>query len=154
MHTVADRVDFAAFLEGIPSLSKCTRDVLEEFVAHGAIKAHCEAGKVLCGLQEDRNLYVLTAGTASLHVGPDVVITLEPGDYVGGGNARHKLAGTVVANSDVEALVLGAQDLAQLESASSRDRHPSRIGWQFERSSWTQRRRRHQRRSVLTNLGV
>ena len=62
------------------------------------------------------------------------------------------MAGTVVAVTDVEALVIGPQDLAQLEFASSRDRHPSQIGWQLERSSWTHRRRRHLRRTVMARL--
>jgi CRP-like cAMP-binding protein len=155
MHTVAECVDTVELLEGIPSFERCTEDVLQDFVRHSAITARCEAGKVLCGLLQDHNLYVLLHGTAELHVGPDVVITLKPGDYVGRDADRlHKMAGTVVAVTDVEALVVGPQDLAQLEYASCRDRHPSKVGWRLERSTPTQHRRRAHRRSVMVNLGV
>jgi CRP-like cAMP-binding protein len=151
MHTVADRVDYIELLEGIPALSMCTADVLDKFLTHSALRAHCAAGEVVCGLHEDRNLYVLTSGKATLHVGDDVEISLEPGDYFGQDSAHHhKLAGTVVASTDVEVLVIGPQDLAQLEVASSRDRHPSLIGWRLERSTVIQRRRRTRRRAVLT----
>ena len=147
MHSLAECVEITDFLEEVPALSTCTRDVLVDFVAHNAVLAHCDAGKVLCGLQQDHNLYVLTSGTAALHVGPDVTIRLEPGDYVGQG--QHTLAGTVVALSDVEVAVIGPQDVAHLQQASSRDRHPSRIGWQLERTTPVQRRRRAHRRTVL-----
>ncbi len=153
MQAVAECVDYIEFLESVPSLSNCTRKVLEDFVAHGAIKAQCDAGKVICGLAQDHNLYVLTAGSAALHVGQDIVVGLEPGDYFGQESGRHhKLGGTVVAVSDVEVLIIGSQDIAQLESASCRDRHPSGIGWTLERSTATQRRRRNHRRAVMTRL--
>jgi CRP-like cAMP-binding protein len=151
MHTVAERVEYADLLEGIPALAGCTRDVLEKFVSEAAMKAHCVAGEVLCGLHEDHNLYVLTSGTAALHVGQDVVISLEVGDYFGQESARHhKIAGTVLALTDVEVLIIGPQDLAQLELASSRDRHPSRTPWTLQRSTATLVRRRRRRHLVMT----
>jgi CRP-like cAMP-binding protein len=155
MQALAGCTDYVELLEEVPSLSNCTRDVLADFVAHSAIKAHCDAGKVLCGLEQDHNLYVLTSGSAALHVGPDIVVHLEPGDYFGQESGRHhKLGGTVVAVTDVEAIIVGPQDIAQLEYASCRDRHPSRIGWKLERSTPTQRRRRTHRRNVMVTLGV
>jgi CRP-like cAMP-binding protein len=153
MHTVAERVEQVSLCEGIPAFARCTRDVLERFVADAALIAHCGAGDVVCGLADDHNLYVLTAGTASLRVG-DVMVALEPGDYFGQESARHhKMAGTVVADTEVEVLIVGPQDLAQLELVSSCDRHPSRIAWKIERSSSTALRRRGRRRSVLTTHG-
>jgi CRP-like cAMP-binding protein len=152
MHKVAERVEYAELLEGIPSLARCSRSILEKFVAYDVLRAHCAAGEVLCGLQGDHNLYVLTSGHATLHVGNDVVIALEPGDYFG--QESHKMAGTVIADTDVEVLVIGPQDLAQLELTSSASRHPSRLEWPMQRSTVTQRRRRLLRRNVLTHHGV
>ncbi|HEY1827158.1 MAG TPA: cyclic nucleotide-binding domain-containing protein [Acidimicrobiales bacterium] len=152
MHTVAERVEYAELLEGIPSLSRCSKSILEKFVAYDVLRAHCAAGEVLCGLQGDHNLYVLTSGRASLHVGNDIVISLEPGDYFG--QDSHKIGGTVIADTNAEVLVIGPQDLAQLELASSASRHPSRLEWPMQRSTATQRRRRLMRRSVLTHRSV
>jgi CRP-like cAMP-binding protein len=149
MHTLAERVEQASFCEGIPAFARCTRDVVERFVADAALTAHCGAGEVVCGLADDHNLYILTSGRASLRVG-DVVVALEPGDYFGQESDRHhKMPGTVVAETAVEVLIVGPQDLAQLELASSCDRHPSRIAWSIERSSVTQVRRRNRRRAIL-----
>ncbi len=104
----AERVDIIGLLEGLPPFATCTTEVLESFVAHDAMRAHCAPGEVLCGLQQDHNLYVLIAGEAVLRVGPDVTINLEPGDYFGQqAHRHHRIAGTVVAVSDVEVLVVG-----------------------------------------------
>jgi CRP-like cAMP-binding protein len=146
----ADSVNYVGFLEGVPSFSLCTTEVLEKFLAYDAMRAHCEPGEVLCGLQQDHNLYVLTSGTAELHVTPDITITLTPGDYFGQEPERHhRMAGTVVAKTAVEVLVIGPQEIAQLELASSASRHPSRAEWPLERSTLTQRRRRTLRRALL-----
>jgi CRP-like cAMP-binding protein len=155
MQASAECIEDVERLEKVPSLSNCTHEVLSDFVAHSVIKAHCDAGKVLCGLEQDHNLYVITSGSAVLHVGPDISVQLEPGDYFGQESGRHhKLCGTVVAATDVEVLIIGSQDIAQLEYASSRDRHPSRIGWKLERTTSTQRRRRNHRRSVMITMGT
>jgi len=75
----------------------------------------CGAGDVLCGLAEDHNLYVLVSGSAELRVGPDLSIDLEPGDYFGLHAQRYRaMAGTVVAVTEVEVLVIGTQDLGRL----------------------------------------
>jgi CRP-like cAMP-binding protein len=105
--------------------------VLEEFVARGIAKVHCAAGKTLTSqAHEDRTLFVLAAGSALLHAGDDIAIALEPGDYFGDGLAgRHQPISSVVAVSDIEVLVISPQDVAWLEQASCRDRHPSRTDW-------------------------
>ena len=122
----AERVDIIGLLEGLPPFSTCTTEVLTSFLAHDAMRAHCGPGEVLCGLQQDHNLYVLISGEAVLRVGSDVTIRLEPGDYFGQqAHRQNRIAGTVVAVTDVEVLVVGAQDLARLELASSASRHPS-----------------------------
>lgn len=146
----AECVNYVGYLEGIPSFSLCTTEVLEKFLAFDAMRAHCDAGEVLCGLEQDHNLYVLTSGTAELHVSPDITITLVPGDYFGQEPERHHhMAGTVVARTAVEVLVIGPQDVAQLELASSASRHPSRAEWPLERSTPTARRRRTLRRALM-----
>ena len=102
-------------LEGLPPFSACAREDLEVFVAHDVMRMRCGAGEVLCGLAEDHNLYVLVSGSAELRVGPDLSIDLEPGDYFGRYARRyHGMAGTVVAVTDVEVLVIGPQDLGRL----------------------------------------
>ncbi len=124
----AERVDIIGLLEGLPPFSACSTEVLSSFVAHDAMRAHCSPGEVLCGLEQDHNLYVLTSGQAVLRVGADVSITLEPGDYFGQQAHRHHLiAGTVVAVTDCEVLVVGPQDLLRMEVESSASRHPSRF---------------------------
>jgi CRP-like cAMP-binding protein len=143
----AERVDIVGLLEGLPPFSTCTTQVLETFVAHDAMRAHCGPGEVLCGLQEDHNLYVLISGEAVLRVGPDVTISLEAGDYFGQqAHRHHRIAGTVVAVSDVEVLVVGPQDLARLELASSESRHPSRLELPAERGAHATRHLRVFRR--------
>jgi signal-transduction protein with cAMP-binding, CBS, and nucleotidyltransferase domain len=124
----AERVDYVEMLEGLPPFSICTREALEGYVAHDAMRAHCGPGEVVSGLSEDHNLYVLVSGSAALRVSPDVSIDLEPGDYFGQQTHRHhRIAGAVVARTDVEVLVIGPQDLLRLELQSSESRHPSRL---------------------------
>ena len=148
MQALAGCTDYVELLEEVPALSNCTKAVLADFVAHSAIKAHCDAGKVLCGLEQDHNLYVLTSGSAALHVGPDIVVHLEPGDYFGQqAHRHHRMAGTVLALTDVEVLVVGPQDLARLELASSASRHPSRMELPAELAALSVRHRRVFRRN-------
>jgi CRP-like cAMP-binding protein len=144
----AERVDIIGVLEGLPPFSMCTTEVLTSFVAHDAMRAHCGPGETLSGLQQDHNLYVLISGEAVLRVGPDVTIKLEPGDYFGQqAHRHHRMAGTVVAVTDVEVLVVGPQDLARLELASSESRHPSRLDLTAELAALGARHRRVFRRS-------
>jgi CRP-like cAMP-binding protein len=155
MPTTAECVAYADFLEQVPSLATCQRGVIERYAATSVIRGYCTAGEVICGLQQDHNLYVLTRGSAELHVGPDVVVQLEPGDYFGQDPSPYRaLAGTVVAHSDVEVLIVGPQDLAQLQSDACRQRRP--LGAEPTRgvSAVARRRRRDRRRDVLTTLGV
>jgi CRP-like cAMP-binding protein len=92
------------------------------------MRAHCGPGEVLCGLEQDHNLYVIVSGEAVLHVGPDVSITLKPGDYIGQQlHRQNRLSGSVIASTDVEVLVVGPQDLLRLELESGASRHPSRF---------------------------
>lgn len=152
MHTLADRQDYADFLEVIPAFSCCTRTVLEEFVDHGAVKVRCGAGKTLSPqTQQDQNLYVLVAGSAVLKSDDDVAIALEPGDYFGTNPVHHhQLTASVVALSNVEVLVFNPQEVARLRQASSRDRHPSKIDWRLELLTPSRRTtHRDQRRHVL-----
>jgi CRP-like cAMP-binding protein len=79
-------------------------------------------------LEQDHNLYVIVSGEAVLHVGPDVSITLTPGDYIGQQlHRQNRLSGSVIASTDVEVLVVGPQDLLRLELESGASRHPSRF---------------------------
>ena len=124
---LAERVDIIELIEELPPFEHCTRAVLESYLAHDAMRAHCGPGEVLCGLSQDHNLYVIISGEAVLHVGPDVTITLTPGDYVGQQlHRQNRLTGSVIASSEVEVLVVGPQDLLRLELESSASRHPSR----------------------------
>jgi CRP-like cAMP-binding protein len=144
----AERVDIIGLLEGLPPFSTCTTEVLTSFVTHDAMRAHCGSGETLCGLLEDHNLYVLISGEAVLRVGPDVSIRLEPGDYFGQqAHRHHRMAGTVLALTDVEVLVVGPQDLARLELASSASRHPSRMELPAELAALSVRHRRVFRRN-------
>ena len=124
---LAERVDIIGLIEDLPPFRSCTTEVLESYLAHDAMRAHCGPGEVLCGLAQDHNLYVIISGEAVLHVGPDVSITLAPGDYIGQQlHRRNRLSGSVIASTDVEVLVVGPQDLLRLELESSASRHPSR----------------------------
>jgi hypothetical protein len=126
-----DSKSYAEFLHMIPVLSTCTSDVLEEFVSHGVDRLHCAAGKSVSSESDsDQNLYVLVNGSASLDAGDDVRVVLEPGDYFGSATARrHHMTTSVIADRDVDVLVIRPQEVDQLTQASSRDRHPSQIEW-------------------------
>jgi hypothetical protein len=113
----AERVDDIeiALLEALPPFSACAPEDLEVLVANDVMRMRCRAGDVLCSLAEDYNLYVLVSGLAELRVGPDLSIELEPGDYFGRQAPRYnRMAGTVVAVTDVEVLVIGPQDMGRL----------------------------------------
>jgi CRP-like cAMP-binding protein len=111
----AERIDYVELLEELPAFSACTSEDLETFVAHDVMWVRCGAGEVLCGLTGDHNLYVLVSGLAELRVAPDLSIDLEPGDYFGRHAQRnHGMAGTVVAVTEIEVMVIGPQDLGRL----------------------------------------
>jgi CRP-like cAMP-binding protein len=125
---LAERVDIIALIEDLPPFRTCTTEVLESYLAHDAMRAQCRPGEILCGLAQDHNLYVIISGEAVLHVGPDVSITLKPGDYIGQQlHRKGRLSGSVIASTEVEVLVVGPQDLYRLELESSASRHPSRF---------------------------
>ncbi len=116
----AERVDDVGLLEGLPPFSGCTREDLEALVVTDATRARCGAGEVLCGLPQDRKLFVLISGSALLRVSPGLSIKLEPGDYFGQQAHRYnRVAGNVVAVTDVEALVMAPEDLGRLLPATS-----------------------------------
>jgi hypothetical protein len=157
VHTLVGSKDYSDFLEVIPAFSTCTRNVLDEFVAHGVVKMQCAVGETLSPQTHlDQNLYVLVAGSASLTVGDDVVIALEPGDYFGGKPDRcQQFPTSVVATSDVEFLVFDPREVTGLAQASSRACHPSRIDWYTELRSTTRRAtRRNHRQAVLMSQGA
>ena len=80
---LAERVDIIGLIEDLPPFQICTTEVLESYLAHDAMRAHCSPGEVLSGLEKDHNLYVIVSGEAVLHVGSDVTIRLTAGDYFG-----------------------------------------------------------------------
>ena len=131
MNSVADCKTYAGFLGDIPAFSNCATEVLEEFVTHAAQKVDAVAGETLCSPTEcDQNLFVLVSGMASLHTGEGVRISLEKGDYFGWNPGRyHGPSASVVAEEEVEVLVIRPQDVLQLELIASRHRHPSKIDW-------------------------
>ena len=125
---LAERVDIIALIEDLPPFRNCTTEVLGSYLAHDAMRARCGPGEVLCGLEQDHNLYVIISGEAVLQVGTDVSVTLTPGDYIGQQLHRQgRLSGSVIASTDVEVLVVGPKDLLRLELESSASRHPSRL---------------------------
>jgi CRP-like cAMP-binding protein len=73
----------------------------------------------------------MVAGSASLDAGDGVRVALEPGDYFGGDSGRHhhKLTSSVVAEEDAEVLVISPAEIARLQRAASRRRHPSNVDW-------------------------
>lgn len=157
MKSMTARQNLADFLEVLPALSSCTRNVLEEFVRNGVVTVHFAAGQAICAqTAEDHNLYVLTSGSALFDVGDDVVISLTAGDYFGKSPSHgHPLAGSVIADSDVELLVINPLDVARLGEASCRERHPSMIDWRVTLRTTTRRAsRRSHRRAVLASQGV
>ena len=147
VNSVANDKHYAEFLGNIPAFSNCAMEVLEEFVDYGAFKVHHAAGKTLCSqTQCDQNLYVLVSGSATLDAGDGVHVSLQPGDYFGRNPLRyHELIASVTADVDVEVLVIRPQEVLQLEKASSRHRHPSKIEWRTEFSTPPSQlpRRRH-----------
>ena len=145
-----DHQDYAELLRGIPAFSTCTESVLRELAAYGVDTVHCAAGQTLTVQPRDHNVYVLATGQAILHAGADVVVDLEPGDYIGKGPAHHRWLIYVMALSDLEVLVISPQEVAWLKQASSRDRHPSGIEWRVELPTTTRRKsRRSHRRNIL-----
>jgi hypothetical protein len=142
--------DYAELLKGIPAFSACTPSVLRELAAYGVDTVHCGAGQTLTPHARDHNVYVLATGQAILHAGVDVVVDLEPGDHFGKDPARHRGLIYMVALSDLEVLVISPQEVAWLQQASSRDRHPSGIEWRVELPTTTRRKsRRNHRRNIL-----
>jgi hypothetical protein len=129
--TVADCQKYADMLGAVPALSSCAKDVLDEFVTEGVFTMHAIAGEGLSWQTSDHSLHLVVAGSATLDAG-DVRVTLEPGDYFGGDSTYRQSLETVaavVADDDIEVLVITPQDILQLQHASSRSRHPSNIEW-------------------------
>jgi CRP-like cAMP-binding protein len=133
MHNEADCQDYTDFLEAVPALSTCTREVIEEFVSHNVVKVHCMAGKKLNPLtDQEQNTYVLASGSALLHA-DDITVALEPGDYFGRSSSHpHHVVASVVAQSDIDIFVINVLEIERLLQASSRDRHPSQLEWTIE----------------------
>ena len=129
MIAVADCTTYARFLKDIPAFSDCATEVLEEFVTHTAFRVYAAAGETLCSeAQSDQNLYVLVSGLATLHADEGVRVTLDAGDYFGWNPGRyHGPTAHVIAEKDVEVLVIRPQDVLRLEVLASRNRHPSKI---------------------------
>ena len=150
MNSVADCTTYAGLLGDIPAFSDCATEVLEEFVTNAAVRVRAAAGKSLCSMaQSDQNLYVLVSGTASLDAGDGVRVALEEGDYFGWNPGRyHGPSASVVADEDVEVLVIRPQDVLRLEMIASRHRHPSNIDWRVESQITQPPRRRH--RALVT----
>jgi CRP-like cAMP-binding protein len=152
VHVVAGCKSYAEMLGDLPAFSSCASEVLEEFVAHGATRADFASGQALWSQTDaDQNLYVVVSGSAVLDAGEDIYVALEPGDYFGGPfGIRCWSNASVVAQDDVEVLVIRPQEVAQLKRASSRSRHPSNIEWRSELPTPTPRfLRRRQRHSAL-----
>jgi CRP-like cAMP-binding protein len=133
MH-VLENQNQARLLEEIPAFSNCTRSILEEFILLSVLRAHCAAGETLFDeTLQDRNLYVIVAGTALLNAGDDVVTVLEPGDFFWGNVSPHPLPiSSVVAVTDVEVFVINPNELARLEQVSYRQRESMSIAWSGE----------------------
>jgi hypothetical protein len=153
VNTVADYKDYAGFLGDIPALSHCAKEVLEEFVATGAHNVQSGAGVALAiETLSEQNLYVLLAGSASLDAGDDVRVSLLPGDYFGTSPRHyHELIASVTADVDVDVLVISPQDLLQLEMASCRSRHPSKIDRRSEAANPVTRLPRRRRRDLVAS---
>ena len=132
MSTVADTRTYAEILGDIPAFSSCAADALDQFVTDSVFTMHTAAGREICSRTDtSRNLFVVVAGSAFLDAGDDVRVALLPGDYFGGdsGHRHHKFAASVVAEEDAEVLVISPQDVARLQHAPSRRRHPSNADW-------------------------
>jgi CRP-like cAMP-binding protein len=132
VNTVADTKTYAGILRDIPVLSHCAPDVLDHFVTESVFTMHAGAGREICSRTDSsRNLYVLAAGSAILDAGDDVRVVLLPGDYFGGdsGHHHHTLTASVTAEEDAEVLVISPEEIARLQRATSRRRHPSNAEW-------------------------
>ena len=71
-------------------------------------------------------------------------VALEEGDYFGWNPGRyHGPRASVVADVDVEVLVIRPQDVLRLEMIVSRHRHPSNIDWRLKVGITQPPRRRH-----------
>ena len=135
MNTVAESKTYADILGDIPAFSSCDKDALDDFVTHRVFTMHTGAGREVCTLTDSSHiLYVVVAGSAFLDTGDGVRVQLEAGDYFGGtsGLRLHKQAATVVAEEDVEVLVISPSEVQRLQHASSRRRHPSNMEWSPE----------------------
>jgi CRP-like cAMP-binding protein len=127
--TVADSKTYAEILRDIPAFSQYAPDVLDHFVTETVFTVHTAAGhQIRSRTDASDNLYVMVAGSASFDAGDGVRVALEAGDYFGG-ERRHTLSASVVAESDVEVLVIGADELARLMHSTSRRHHPSNVDW-------------------------
>jgi CRP-like cAMP-binding protein len=157
VHTVADTKTYAEILQDIPVFSSCDSDLLDRFVTEIVFTMHTGAGREICSRTDSsRNLYVMVAGSAFLDAGDNVRVALEPGDYFGGdfGHHDHNLAISVVAEEDVEVLVISPEAMARLQHAGSRRRHPSNIDWIPETAAPSLRLHRSRRRlAVLARSG-
>lgn len=135
VNTVAESKTYADILGDIPAFSGCAKDALDDFANRRVFTMHTGAGREVCTLTDSSHiLYVLVAGSAFLDTGDGVRVALEPGDYFGGASARrhHKLAASVVAEADVEVLVISPAEVSRLQQASPRRRHPSNAEWSPE----------------------
>jgi mannose-6-phosphate isomerase-like protein (cupin superfamily) len=130
MTIVADSKTYAEILRDIPVFSGCAPEVLDRFVTETVFTVHTRAGQQICARTDaSDNLYVVVAGSATLDAG-DVYVALEPGDYFGGAGRHHDtLRGSVVADDDVEVLVISPEEIVRLRHAASRRHHPSNADW-------------------------
>jgi CRP-like cAMP-binding protein len=127
--TVADSKTYAEILRDIPTFSQYAPDVLDHFVTETVFTVHTAAGREIRSRTDaSDNLYVMVAGSATFDAGDGVRVALEAGDYFGG-RRRHTLSASVVAESDVEVLVINADELARLAHSTSRHHHPSNVDW-------------------------
>jgi CRP-like cAMP-binding protein len=127
--TVADSKTYAEILRDIPAFASYAQDVLDQFVTEKVFTVHAAAGReIRSAADASDNLYVLVAGSASLNTGDGVRVALEAGDYFGG-DRRHKLSASVVAEENVEVLVISADEIVRLQHSASRQRHPSNVEW-------------------------
>lgn len=151
VNSAADFKSCADFLGDIPAFSLYAKEVLEEFVTHAPFRMHVAAGKKLYGqTRSDQNLYVVISGSASLDAGDGVCVTLGAGDYFGKTPGRsHGLMATVIAEEDVEVLVLRPEEVLELEMTASRHRHPSQIEWRGELASPAPRSPRRRQRALV-----
>jgi hypothetical protein len=132
--SVADCKNYAEILGEIPAFSNCSTEVLEEFVAYGVEHAHYVSGEMLpAHMEDDPDFYVVVDGSATLDAGDDVRVTLTAGDYFGRNPGRSAaIVATVIADVDVDVLIIHPEAAQQLERAAGKNRHPSQIEWRSE----------------------